>query len=71
MWHHAVIGSNNNNNNVSKSRTVLTKSSKGFMARCVEKRNRTIFSNRLIGANVLGNTTGFAIDYLLAKDSVE
>ncbi|MCY1378838.1 hypothetical protein D9M69_665030 [compost metagenome] len=71
LWLHAVIGSNHNNYHIGKCCAVLAKRRKGFVARRIKKRNRTVFSDCLIGANVLSDTTCFAVNNLLAKDGIK
>ena len=72
LRHHAVIGCNNQHDDIRNLRTTGTHLRKGGVARGIDEGDlRAIWSNHLIGADMLGNAAGFAACNIGLADRVE
>ena len=72
LRHYAVIRCNNQHDNIGNFRATCTHLRKGGVARGIDEGDFcTIWSNHLIGTNMLGNAAGFAACNICLADRVE
>ncbi len=66
----AVVCGDDDDDHVGQCRTVLTQRRKSFVTWRIKQRDFSTVLFYLVGRNVLGDTTGFAVDGLGFKDRV-
>ena len=71
LRHDTVVGGDNQHDHVGDLRTACPHQRKCFMARRVEEYDVSIVRGDVIGADMLGNATGFALGHARRSDGVE
>src|SRR6266849_682812 len=71
LRHHAVVGRNHEHDDVRYLRAARTHPRKGFVARRIHKHHALFAHLHLVGADVLGDASGFARRYVLLADGIE